>query len=86
MSVMTDSDSTWLATARSEDIVKRSVKVSLIVGSVLVAINHGDALLGGDAGSGLLWKVPLTYFVPYAVSTFASVDAIRRGHVLKGDC
>lgn len=66
----------WLNTARMDHVVKRSTKVSLVVGSILIIINHGDALLAGQAGSALLWKVPFTYCVPYAVSTFAAVDAI----------
>ena len=79
MSASIESHTSWLSTARTEDVVKRSLKVSLLVGSILVAINHGDLLLNGAAGSELLWKIPMTYCVPYAVSTFASVDALRRG-------
>ena len=79
MSASIDSTRSWLCTARTDDVVKRSLKVSLLVGSILVAINHGDLLMNGAAGSELFWKVPMTYCVPYAVSTFASVDALRRG-------
>lgn len=75
----TPSDSTWLGTARTDEVVRRSLKVSLLVGSILVAINHGDILLSGEAGRELLWKIPMTFCVPYAVSTFAAVDALRRG-------
>jgi len=78
MSASIQSNGSWLGTARTEDVVKRSLKVSLLVGSILVAINHGDLLLSGAAGGELLWKIPMTYCVPYAVSTFASVDALRR--------
>lgn len=65
----------------SPAVVKRSRKVSLIVGTILVAINQGDLLLGAFHGAvvapELLWKVPLTYCVPYAVSTYAAVDAMN---------
>ena len=78
MRLFNDATKQWLSTARLDHIVKRSAKVSMVVGSILVAINQGDVLLSGQVGSELLWKIPLTYTVPYAVSTYASVDAIRR--------
>ena len=78
MSASVETSDSWLGTALTEDVVRRSLKVSLLVGSILVAINHGDLLLSGEAGRELLWKIPMTYCVPYAVSTFASVDALRR--------
>lgn len=74
-----DSNRSWIATACSEEVVKRSLKVSLIVGTILVSINQGDLLLSGEAGRDLFWKIPMTYCVPYAVSTYASVDALLRG-------
>ena len=68
----------WIRAARRPDVVKRSFKVALLVGTVLIAINQGNLLLSGAATSDLLWKIPLTYCVPYAVSTFASVQSLRR--------
>lgn len=67
----------WLAAARTPEVVRRSLKVSLLVGSILAVINHGDQLIGGTAAVDVFWKILLTYCVPYAVSTFASVDALR---------
>ena len=75
--VTSTQSNSWLATACTEEVVKRSLKVSLLVGSILAVINHGDQLLTGVIRSDVLWKIPLTYCVPYAVSTFASVDALR---------
>lgn len=55
--------------------VKRAIRVGLIVGTVLTAINQGDALL---AGAGLDWvKVVLTYLVPYSVSTHGTASAAK---------
>ncbi|MBT8083850.1 MAG: nitrate/nitrite transporter NrtS [Woeseia sp.] len=68
--------SSWLKVATRYSVVVRSMRVSLIVGTILVGINHGDVLLGGGATTVAVWKIPLTYFVPYAVSTYAAVDAI----------
>ena len=72
------SSKNWLYAARSPDIVRRSTKVSLIVGTILVAINQGDVLLSGAFDTELLWKIPMTYCVPYAVSTYAAIDALLR--------
>ena len=68
----------WIQDARHPDIVLRSLRVALIVGTLLVLINQGNNLLNGALLAELAWKIPLTYCVPYMVSTYASVDAMRR--------
>ena len=70
--------SDWLHLAMERSIVRRAVAVAAIVGSVLVAINHGDAILRGDLSAGRLFRIVLTVLVPYCVSTYSSVSAIRR--------
>ena len=67
----------WLAMAMRKSIVLRATKVALLVGSALVLINQGDVLLVGDWTLSLVAKILLTYCVPYAVSTYASVAALR---------
>ncbi len=67
----------WLAVARRGDVVRRSLRVALLVGTILVVINHGDRLLSGTAAPADWVKMGLTYVVPYGVSTWASVSAIR---------
>ncbi|MGB5245672.1 MAG: nitrate/nitrite transporter NrtS [Woeseia sp.] len=67
---------TWLQAALNPAVVRRSTKVSMLVGTVLVAINQGDLLLSGVMNTELFWKIPMTYCVPYAVSTYASVVAL----------
>jgi len=66
----------WLRTAIQRDIVMRSLKVGGIVGTILVAINQGDALLAETLPAEAIWKIPMTYCVPYCVSTYASVSAV----------
>ena len=66
----------WLQTAASGPVVKRALKFAVVVGAILIAINHGDAILAGDVDSTRLAKMVLTVFVPYAVSTASSVAAI----------
>ena len=74
----------WLATRPS--VVQRATKIALIVGTVLAFINHGDRLLTLSISFGDLIKIVLTYFVPYSVSTYSSVQALReRLQVLRDD-
>lgn len=67
---------TWLQAATRPDVVKRSLKVALIVGTILISINQGNILLSGVFAPELIWKIPMTYCVPFCVSTYASVQAI----------
>ena len=61
----------WRA-AREEATVRRALKVAAIVGTILIAINQGDALLAGEIPP--LWKILLTYCVPYSVSTYSAAS------------
>lgn len=70
----------WLKVALRRDVVERSLRVAVIVGTVLVVINYTDrfmqhALCGFD-----FFKMGLTYLVPYGVSTYAAVNAILKEH------
>jgi hypothetical protein len=58
---------------RYPPLIRRSAVVALIVGSVLVAINQGDALLTGRWDAALAWKAPLTYLVPFVVATWGAL-------------
>lgn len=63
--------------AFSREVVLRALKVTAVVGCILIAINHGDALLTGEVDGVRLSKMLLTFLVPYAVSTYSSVGAIK---------
>lgn len=67
----------WISIALRRDVLLRGLKVGAIVGTILVAINQGDLLLSGNLPAEAMWKIPLTYFVPFCVSTYASVSAIQ---------
>ena len=67
---------TWLKLAFSPKIVRRAIISAVIVGVVLVAINHGDAILRGDISLDRSLKIGLTVLVPYVVSTVSSVSTI----------
>ena len=68
----------WLKTATRADVVKRSLRVAAVVGTILVMINYSDRLIGGTVSSVDAIKMALTYLVPYCVSTYASVGAILK--------
>jgi hypothetical protein len=58
-------------------MLRRSSAVAAIVGSVLVGINHGDAIVQGLWPASLAWKVPLTYAVPFVVASVGALLSSR---------
>jgi hypothetical protein len=62
-----------LARALAWPSAKRSCVVAVIVGSILNAINQGDAMIGG--GTVIWWKILLTYLVPFCVATYGAYSA-----------
>lgn len=65
----------WLLIALEPRTVARGIKFAVVVGAVLIAINHGDAILAGNVDRARLVRMGLTVVVPYLVSTFSSVGA-----------
>ena len=58
--------------------VRRSLLISLVVGTLLTAINQGNLIAQGDPPASLAWQVPLTYLVPYCVATIGAILNARR--------
>jgi len=71
----------WQIATRRQ-VIKRAGRIALIVGVILAAINHGDRILHLDLNVGVLLRIALTFCVPYAVSTYSSVLAIREAEGL----
>lgn len=68
---------TALRLALSPAVVRRAIGYAVVVGTVLIAINHGDVLIGDGHLDGVrLLRMGLTVLVPYAVSTLSSVQAL----------
>jgi len=61
-------------------MVSRSALIALIVGTVLTGINQGDVLFTGHVTAALLWKIPLTYAVPFVVATLGAMMAAKVPH------
>lgn len=68
----------WLRLALTPSVVRRGLAYAVIVGAILIVINHGDALWRGEVSAGRAWRMGLTVLVPYIVSTLSSVGAMRR--------
>lgn len=60
--------------ATRRDIVRRSLLVSLVVGTILNLINQHEALFGNRSLH--LGKFLLTYLVPYCVATYGAIMAL----------
>jgi len=59
--------------------VATGLKVALVVGSILFAINHGHALLKGQMSRDRWISAVLTYCVPYLVSVHGQyMSDVRR--------
>lgn len=66
-----------LQVATSAPVFRRAVKIALIVGTVIAAINYGDKMMTGSITGRDVLKILLTYLVPYCVSTYSAVMAVR---------
>lgn len=71
----------WLRLALTPSVIRRGLAYAVIVGAILIVINHGDALLRGEVSASRAWRMGLTVLVPYMVSTLSSVGAMRRAGV-----
>ncbi len=56
--------------------MRRSIRVALIVGTILVAVNYTDRWIKGNLVEIDYLKMLLTYLVPYCVSTWVSVATL----------
>lgn len=72
-----DTNKSWRHLLTRPAVVRRGLRFAVIVGAILIAINHGDAILRGDLGPERILKMALTVIVPYCVSVFSSVSALR---------
>jgi hypothetical protein len=55
----------------------RAIKVALFIGTLLNIINNYQAITTGIWTSTLIFKVSLTYCVPFCVSSYSSWKALK---------
>ncbi len=73
--------STWreaLAIVVVPSNLKSTIRIALIVGTILFAINQLDVVLNGNASAFVWFKIGLTYVVPFCVSNFGILVATKR--------
>ncbi|NQW17296.1 MAG: nitrate/nitrite transporter NrtS [Chloroflexi bacterium] len=58
---------------RYPPLLKRSLVICLIIGTLLTAINQGNFIVAGDIQIAMAWKIPLTYAVPFGVATTGGI-------------
>ena len=65
---------------RYSPMLKRSFLASSVVGTILILLNQGDFIFTGHFYKGLIWKVPLTYLVPFCVATWGAVTNAKANY------
>jgi len=75
----------WCALVCRGSVVRRGLKFAVVVGTILIAINHGDAILAGELTRASYFKMALTVVVPYVVSVLSSVGAMLHDAPKAGD-
>ena len=68
----------WLRLASEASVVRRALGYAVVVGAILIGINHGAAILRGELAMDRLIQMGLTVLVPYLVSTLSSVGVMRQ--------
>ena len=63
---------------RHMPLIRRSLIVAFVVGTVLSLLNHGDTFFSGAWPNALYWKIPVTYCVPFLVATIGALTNVRR--------
>lgn len=66
----------WLTSCLTKPVMKRASSTALIVGTILILINHGNSLLKGEVDLTRVLQMCLTVLVPYIVSTVSSVSTL----------
>jgi hypothetical protein len=67
----------FLKYAKQRVCILRSLKVALLVGTVLAFLNHYDSIFSGTANTTTFFQIIITYAVPYSVATFGSAMQAR---------
>jgi hypothetical protein len=73
----------FLKYAKERVCVIRSLKIALIVGTILAFLNHYDSIFSGDLDATGLFQIITTYAVPYSVATFGSAMQARHTELVE---
>lgn len=53
------------------------VRVAIVVGTILTAVNQGSVIVGGDASAVTWLRVSVNYLVPFVVSSIGYLAPFR---------
>jgi Ni/Fe-hydrogenase subunit HybB-like protein len=62
----------------SPQFAPTGIRVALVVGTILLIINHGYAMVSGSMTSDRWLAASLTYLVPYLVNVHGQYSSYRR--------
>jgi hypothetical protein len=68
---------TLTAPCRQRANLRRTIRIALVVGTILTLINQADVLLEGDATLLTAVKIPLNFVVPFIVSNLGVISGSR---------
>ncbi len=71
-------EATRIAILTSRHVVTTSLKVAVVVGTILALINHGPSIVSLSLTTQQLYQIVLTYAVPYAVSSYSALSIYRQ--------
>ena len=60
--------------------LRKTIRIALLVGTILSLINQSGVILGGDATAVTWIRVGANYLVPFGVSSAGFLSATRRTH------
>jgi hypothetical protein len=66
----------------SPEFAPTAIKVAFVVGSILLTINHGSAIIGRRMTSDRWLAGLLTYVVPYMVNVHGQYSSYRRQQLI----
>ena len=58
--------------------LRRTLRIALLVGTILSLVNQGTVLAGGDVAIGTWLRVVANYLVPFCVSSAGFLSATRK--------
>jgi hypothetical protein len=64
--------------------LRKTIKIALVVGTLLSLINQGSVIAGGDATTATWIRVGLNYVVPFCVSSLGFLSATRARRLVEG--
>lgn len=67
----------WRCAPRNRRLLRRSILVSLVIGSILTSINQGHLIFDYDFHWDLAWRIPLTYCVPFLTASLGALGNAR---------